>query len=134
LRNFANAARQLGSSVAILSSAFHLRQRLAQIHFLYCENAAALFPRRISRAPKESIVDSQPRGKLNGRKWGTKTPSHIIRPVVNEDIDVEEFPNQMEYFAKDIGTFLHCLNEFPEFTDEAVNASILSFERDLQVG
>lgn len=39
----------------------------------------------------------------------------------------------MEYFAKDIGTFLNCLNEFPEFTDEAVNTSILSFERDLQV-
>ena len=28
-------------------------------------------------------------------------------------------------------TFLNCLNEFPEFTDEAVNASIKSFEGDL---
>ncbi|KXN92165.1 hypothetical protein AN958_09257 [Leucoagaricus sp. SymC.cos] len=132
LRNFANAARQLGSSVAILSSAFHLRQRLAQILFLYRENAAALFPRKIPRAPKESVIDNYSTGQRNSRKWRTKTPSHIVRPIVNEDIDVEEFPNQMDYFARDIGTFLHCLNEFPEFTDEAVNSSILSFERDLQ--
>lgn len=133
MRNFANAARQLGSSVAILSSAFHLRERLAQVLFLYRENAAALFPRKVSRAPRESIIDPQSIGRRRGRRWRTKTPSHIVRPLVNEDIDVEDFPSQMEYFAKDIGTFLHCLNEFPEFTDEAVNASILSFERDLQV-
>ena len=30
-------------------------------------------------------------------------------------------------------TFLHCLNEFPEFTDEALNASIVAFEGDLKV-
>ncbi|KAF9450606.1 WD40 repeat-like protein [Macrolepiota fuliginosa MF-IS2] len=132
LRNFANAARQLGSSVAILSSVFHLRERLAQILFLYRENAAALFPRKVSRAPRDSVIDPQNNGRRRGRRWRPKAPSHIVRPIVNEDIDVEEFPDQMEYFAKDIGTFLHCLNEFPEFTDEAVNASILSFERDLQ--
>jgi len=30
-------------------------------------------------------------------------------------------------------SFLKCLNEFPEFTDEAVNTSIKSFEGDLKV-
>jgi WD repeat-containing protein 26 len=30
-------------------------------------------------------------------------------------------------------TFLDCLNEFPEFTDEAVNASIRAFDGDLRV-
>jgi hypothetical protein len=30
-------------------------------------------------------------------------------------------------------TLLNCLNEFPEFSDEAVNASIKSFEADLKV-
>jgi len=34
--------------------------------------------------------------------------------------------------ATDVTTFLKCLNEFPEFTDEAVNASIMSFEGDLK--
>ncbi|KAF9444114.1 hypothetical protein P691DRAFT_787144 [Macrolepiota fuliginosa MF-IS2] len=132
LRNFANAARQLGSSVAILSSAVHLRERLAQILFLYRENAAVLFPREISRAPKESIIDPQNTGSHRSRKRHSRAPSHIVRPSVNEDIDIEEIPDQIDCFAKDIGTFLDCLNEFPEFTDEAMNASILSFERDLQ--
>jgi len=83
--------------------------------------------------PEKSVVDCPATGRRSSRKWRTKTPSHIVRPIVHEDIDVEDFPDQMEYFAKDIATFLNCLNEFPEFTDEAVNTSILSFERDLQV-
>ncbi|XP_006463427.1 hypothetical protein AGABI2DRAFT_187019 [Agaricus bisporus var. bisporus H97] len=132
LRNFANAARQLGSSVAILSSAFHLRERVTQVLFLYRENAAALFPRRVARAPKECVIDPQSNSRRRGRRWRTKTPPHIVHLSVNEDIDVEDFPDQIDYFARDIGKFLHCLNEFPEFTDEAVNSSILSFERDLQ--
>lgn len=36
-------------------------------------------------------------------------------------------------FAQDVTTFLDCLNEFPEFTDEAVNAAVLSLEGDLKV-
>ena len=47
LRNFSNAARQLGSSVGILSSSFHLRERLTFIGYLFRENAADLFPRKI---------------------------------------------------------------------------------------
>ena len=40
----------------------------------------------------------------------------------------------MARFADDIIIFLECLNEFPEFADEAVNASIYAFREDLQVG
>ena len=40
----------------------------------------------------------------------------------------------MSHFAEDITTFLACLNEFPEFADEVVNASILVFHGDLKVG
>lgn len=48
-------------------------------------------------------------------------------------MDVEDFPEQLEEFAKDIKTFLKSLNEFPEFTDEAVNNSMNYFEADLKV-
>jgi hypothetical protein len=44
------------------------------------------------------------------------------------------FPEQLESLAADVTTFLNCLNEFPEFTDEAVNSSISSFQDDLKVG
>jgi hypothetical protein len=40
----------------------------------------------------------------------------------------------MSQFAEDVTAFLECLNEFPEFTDEVVNASILAFQGDLKVG
>ena len=52
---------------------------------------------------------------------------------MSENVDPETFPEQLELLATEVTTFLRCLNEFPEFTDEAVNASILSFEGDLKV-
>ncbi|KAF9269633.1 WD40 repeat-like protein [Marasmius fiardii PR-910] len=135
LRNFSNAARQLGSSAAILSSAFHLRTRLANILFLYRENAADLFPRRISPTPAtESPATQASMRKLRKqhRMVLTGRLPHAARPTVNENIDLEDFPLQFEALARDVTTFLRCLNEFPEFTDEAVNASISSFEGDLK--
>lgn len=58
---------------------------------------------------------------------------HVARPVVESDLELEDFPSQFEALAKEIKTFGDCLNEFPEFRDEAVNASIQSFEEDLKV-
>lgn len=55
------------------------------------------------------------------------------RPLVLDKLDREDFPGQLGLFARDVITFLHCLNEFPEFTDESLNASILAFEGDLKV-
>ena len=61
-----------------------------------------------------------------------KVPSHVVNPTV-EDLDPEDFPDQLQSLARDVMTFLDCLNEFPEFNDEAVNASIQSLECDLKV-
>ncbi|KAJ7037958.1 hypothetical protein C8F04DRAFT_1090776 [Mycena alexandri] len=131
LRNFANATRQLGSSVAILSSAYHLRGRIAQILFLYRENAADLFPRKISHAPREAaLADTKIKGRRN-RKVARSAAPHVARPAIDENLDLEKFPEQFEALAKTITTFGNCLNEFPEFTDETINASISSFEGDL---
>ncbi|EIN08602.1 hypothetical protein PUNSTDRAFT_88042 [Punctularia strigosozonata HHB-11173 SS5] len=128
LRNFSNAARQLGSSVAILSSAFHLRERLAQILFLFRENAADLFPRKVARQPAAPPTSYTSKKRRKTRK----PPPHVARPTAGRDLDAEDFPEQIEGLASDVITFLNCLNEFPEFTDEAVNASIKSFEGDLK--
>ncbi|EPT02101.1 hypothetical protein FOMPIDRAFT_1029426 [Fomitopsis schrenkii] len=129
LRNFANAARQLGSSVGILSSSVHLRERLAQLLWLFRENAADLFPRKVKRQPRESLVDTALQAALKRRR--RKAPSHAVNPTV-EDLDPEDFPDQLQSLARDVTTFLDCLNEFPEFNDEAVNASIQSLECDLK--
>jgi hypothetical protein len=136
LRNFANASRQLGSSAGILSSAFHLRERLAHILFLFRENAADLFPAKVQRQPRESSL-VQPNMKHfrrhSLRHKHKNPPPHILRPTVDDSLDPEDFPKQLEQLALDVSTFLNCLNEFPEFTDEAVNASIRAFEGDLKV-
>ncbi|KAJ7126166.1 hypothetical protein C8R44DRAFT_618507 [Mycena epipterygia] len=133
LRNFANATRQLGSSVAILSSAFHLRERIAQILFLYHENAADLFPRKISHATRENPVDAKTKGRRRVKKVARySAPPHVARPTIDDTLDLEKFPEQFRALADNIVTFGRCLNEFPEFTDEAINASITSFEGDLR--
>ncbi|KAF7344472.1 Catabolite degradation [Mycena sanguinolenta] len=133
LRNFANATRQLGSSVAIQSSAFHLRDRIAQMLFLYHENAADLFPRKITHSIRENVVDPKIKGRRKTK--GPKTyhaPPHVVRPKIDENLDLEKLPEQFEALANNIVTFGRCLNEFPEFTDDAINASITSFEGDLR--
>ncbi|KAI0346641.1 WD40 repeat-like protein [Trametopsis cervina] len=127
LRNFANAARQLGSSVGILSSSFHLRQRLAQILHLFRENAADLFPRKVQRREQETVMNTTMRPRRKA-----KAPPHTTSPSITDDLDAEDFPDQLDKLSHDIVAFLDCLNEFPEFTDEAVNAAIISLEGDLR--
>ncbi|KAH7927942.1 WD40 repeat-like protein [Leucogyrophana mollusca] len=132
LRNFANAARQLGSSVGILSSAFRLRERLTKVLFLFRENAATLFPRKVQRQARDTLVNPNlmDRRKRSGQRG--HQPPLAAKLVIDDDLDPETFPEQFQKFAQDVVTFLNSLNEFPEFTDEAVNTSIRSFEGDLK--
>jgi WD repeat-containing protein 26 len=67
------------------------------------------------------------------KRTRSKAPPQVRRPLVLEKLDHEDFPGQLGLFARDVITFLHCLNEFPGLTDEAFNASILAFEGDLKV-
>ncbi|KIJ59080.1 hypothetical protein HYDPIDRAFT_190627 [Hydnomerulius pinastri MD-312] len=127
LRNFANASRQLGSSVGILSSAFTLRERLSKILFLFRENAASLFPRRILRQPREALTN--PNIMHRRRNWRGPPPPE--RLVVRDDLAPETFPAQLEGFAIDVAAFLKCLNEFEEFTDDTLNQTMQGFESDL---
>ena len=61
-------------------------------------------------------------------------PPNVRMPIITEDLDPEDFPEQISQFAEDITVFLEHLNEFLEFTDEVVVASISVFQGDLKVG
>lgn len=100
-----------------------LRERLAQILFLFHENAADLFPQKVHHQgqSQEALRFSLARVTLAARV--TASPS-VRTPVVFKNLDPECFPEQMEGFAADIADFLKCLNEFPEFADEQVRCSI----------
>ncbi|KAH7885671.1 hypothetical protein F5I97DRAFT_1809446 [Phlebopus sp. FC_14] len=132
LRNFANAARQLGSSVGILSSAFKLRERLTKILFLFRENAASLFPRKISRQAREGLLNPNLMDRRRRSTWRSHHPPSVAKLILEDNLEPETLPSQFESFSRDVVTFLNCLNEFPEFTDEAVNQSMRGFEGDLK--
>jgi len=77
-----------------------------------------------------------PSGPGRRRTWRIprsrhKAQLHVPRPTVTANLDLEAFPEAFEQLAQGVVTFLACLNEFPEFTDEAVNSSVVSFEGDL---
>ncbi|KAI6029590.1 hypothetical protein BKA83DRAFT_4220783, partial [Pisolithus microcarpus] len=132
LRNFANAARQLGSSVGILSTAFRLRECLANILFLFRENAADLFPKK-----ETGLRLRQGEREHPSVAWTSPTPyvrhDKITAPPLSDStLDAQFFPEHLEVFAIDVIAFLNRLNEFPEFTDEAVSTSIKAFESDLK--
>jgi WD repeat-containing protein 26 len=120
-----------------------LRERLAHILHLYQENAADLFPRKFPRTEmKTPATQTDPKPPRQTPSLNAGAPAvgrrsilsaHVAKPVVPDDLDSEHFPEQFEALAKDIVTFVSCLNEFPEFSDENVNASIMEFEKDLKV-
>ncbi|KAF9220016.1 WD40 repeat-like protein [Gyrodon lividus] len=132
LRSFANAARQLGSSVGILSSAFKLRERLTKILFLFRENAANLYPRKIVRQAREGLLNPNIMDRRRRTNWRSHHPPPVAKLILEDNLEPDTLPAQFESFAKDVVTFLNCLNEFPEFTDEAVNQSMRGFEGDLK--
>lgn len=75
-------------------------------------------------------MNNQP---LKTKQNRSNPPRHVKTPVITADLNPEGFPEQMFQFARDITTFLECVNEFPEFTDETVNACILVLQGDLGV-
>jgi hypothetical protein len=99
-----------------------------------------LYPRKIKPpALAHALPDVDAKNKASGNRRKNYHLSgkyrafpHVARPTVDPTIDLEDFPNQFEALAEEVTTFVHCLNEFPEFTDEAVNTSISSFEGDLK--
>ena len=103
---------------------------MAQVLYLFHENAADLFPRKVQHQDTSAHPNNVP---LKTRRHRLKPPPNVRTPVITGDLDPEHFPKQMSQFAEDIVAFLECLNEFPEFTDEVVNASILAFQGDLKV-
>ncbi|PVG01421.1 WD40 repeat-like protein [Serendipita vermifera] len=133
LAAFQTAARQLGSSVGLLASAAQLRNRLMKVEALFHENASEIFP-----SIKSKFVDTseqlKPRTK---KKPPARTRSNskalLFRPAaMNAAPDPETLPYELFELAKDVKAFLKHLEEFPEFVDEALNASITAFESDLR--
>ncbi|KAL4079435.1 WD40-repeat-containing domain protein [Scleroderma citrinum] len=98
-------------------------------------------------------MEKRRRGRVKARIWHDSAPGkhgnfgvssasasmpsvhrgrNATRPFWDSTLDAQFFPEHLEVFATDVVAFLNCLNEFPEFKDEAVNTSIRAFEGDLK--
>lgn len=134
LQAFQTAARQLGSSVGLLASASQLRMRLHTVEALFHENAADLFPDIKPRVISETDQHKpKKRTRLGSRRVRRNSKAIFLRPVLETRPDPETLPGELTNLARDVKSFLNHLEEFPEFMDEALNASITAFESDLRV-
>lgn len=129
LRQLSNAARQLGSSVGILSASFRLCERLSRVLFLFRENAVALFPNKVFRKGQVDRLWNFKRQRPNRRRnrlliLVSRYSTSLDRPTV------DHLPDELHALAKDIATILDCFAQYPEFVDEVPEQSL---EKDLEV-
>lgn len=126
LSSLANKVQQLGSSVGALSSAYHLRHKLADIRHIFRKNAESLFP----TIPPQGLGIIGHRRK-KPRSWREK----ILHIQVEQTVPEEplNLPRHLEEVATGLGNLLSRLNEFPEFHDENLNTNINVFKEDLNV-
>lgn len=100
---------------------------MAQLLHLFQLNAAELFD-DIHKDGSEPIWLLRSRRK----EWSTRPTEAKIRPAWDIKSDPESMPDELELLAEDLNTFLECLNQIPEFSDEAVDTSVTSFQNDLK--
>ncbi|KAG8750778.1 hypothetical protein FRC11_010066, partial [Ceratobasidium sp. 423] len=111
LQAFANAVRQLGSSVGLLSAAYRLRARLRQIQYFFRENAAELFD-AVPHVPNDG---NRP---YSARKRGKYRASCL-----------REFEGQLKYVA-----VAHYINDLTEDLGVHMESMMDSLNTFIDVG
>ncbi|KAF8623367.1 hypothetical protein AX17_007445 [Amanita inopinata Kibby_2008] len=133
LHNFANAARQLGSSVAVLTYTFKLRERLARVLYLYRENAATLFPRYVTRRDREGLIYTQHPSRNSKKSTGTSNDLKTGRGSMTIKIlKPEDLPAELGALGNDIDAFCDSLTVFPDLLDSAISETFDSFQTDVE--
>ena len=129
LRQLSNAARQLGSSVGILSASFRLCERLSRVLFLFRENAVALFPNKVFKMSQVDRYWNFKRLRRNRRR--NRLLTLVSRFSTSLDHPTAEcLPDELTALARDIGTLLDCFSQYPEFVDEVPEQGL---EKELEV-
>lgn len=128
---FADAMAQLGASAKIVNACCDLHERLWSLLEIYRLNAAALFPQnaKIRKAQKESAVSHGPLDLRPSRRRLKLPP--LATPLERGRMQLSDLPTALHSLAHDLVRFSACLEDFEEFVDEALGATIDLFERDL---
>ena len=61
------------------------------------------------------------------------TTVYVVTSVPSQKEDLEELPEQFRLLVLDVEFFIRSLNDFSEFTDEALNDSISVFKNEVKV-
>lgn len=119
LLGFGNAVVPLGSSVGLIHSTRQLRLRLRQVLHLFHEVAISMFHEKIVHDSEQ--IDASPSSRETLPRYATvlnyhhslELPLHLGNSSFTSD--VERLPDQFRFLARDLVSFLHCLNDIPEF-------------------
>ena len=138
-------ARQLGSSVGILSASSRLREKLGRVLYLFRENAEDLFPnlkakrqrakvpvfRRLNKRRRGNAIAVGNKRRSKGSKEGVHDTDHHLLGLPPNDgrghanaIDRKFLSAEMQAFARDISTLLECFSQFPDYVDEIPEQSL----------
>ncbi|KAG8689485.1 hypothetical protein FRC11_002372 [Ceratobasidium sp. 423] len=135
LQSFENAVRQLASSAGLLNATNHLRHRLPRVQHLFQDNASGLF----DIIPRSTDVTMNSSSGYRRRAGSKRQDTGDAMRRTSQPVDISNFPAELESLAQDLETFVHHLNDVPEFIDEsvhtthgAVNVSVTAFAKDLR--
>ncbi|KAG1895017.1 uncharacterized protein F5891DRAFT_1194680 [Suillus fuscotomentosus] len=110
LRNFANTACQLGSSVGILSSAFRLWECLTKLLFLFREITATLFPQKISPIHDDGLDPESFPGQFASFAEDVMTLLNCLNEF--PEFTDEGVNTSMHAFEVDLKYWALCLQEY----------------------
>ncbi|CAE6402885.1 unnamed protein product [Rhizoctonia solani] len=137
LQSFANAIRQLGSSVGLLDSTTCIQERLPQILRLFRENASRLFKTGVVMQDPDAQAHTSQRYERRSDSWRETRRQSLALSAGS--LNTNTFPSQLKSLATDLITFVDRLNDVPEFVDTAVHTthgpvveSCRAFAGDLQ--
>ncbi|KAF8702941.1 negative gluconeogenesis, partial [Rhizoctonia solani] len=137
LQSFANAIRQLGSSVGLLDSTTCIQERLPQILRLFRENASRLFKTGVVMQDPDAQAHTSQRYERRSDSWRETRRQSLALSAGS--LNINTFPSQLKSLATDLITFVDRLNDVPEFVDTAVHTthgpvveSCRAFAGDLQ--
>lgn len=117
----------------MLASSHHLRQHLANILYLFRRNAEGLFHRDVKLDGEEAYLLWR---TLAAEQTDQQNLLRLARPQLALDakkLTPEALPYQIFELSLALNKLLTCFDEFPELTDQAMKASVTSFEADLKV-
>ncbi|KAH7322145.1 hypothetical protein B0J17DRAFT_772855 [Rhizoctonia solani] len=120
LQSFANAIRQLGSSVGLLNATAHIQDRLPRIFRLFQENASKLFDIGVVLHSSSTQANAPNRTRRSDSWHQTR---RALKSSSLQSLNINSLPNQMEALATDLFVFIDRLNDVPEFVDEAVHTT-----------